>query len=334
MAPSCRALIKGWDMKASGDEKIMDTNRMKEFVASDGRTIKVVEGFKARILDRPSANPKADWDEAAYGRGTDTKYERWRSRLSKLRSFGLKLESARVLDIACGNGIDCLLLGLEPVRAVVGIDLNLSLFQSGHKGERNRRLASKVMQKAGLDGGIEKALQKLPVTFMEASAKDIPFSENYFDLIISKSFLEHISPLEKVLAEMERVLSPGGMMFHVIDPFYWFRGCHSVGLVDIPWAHARLAREDYHRFVAETEGVRIAEKRCRSLDELNHYTPSQYREIFEKSSLEIVLWEERPSTLAVELLESYQDVLVTADSKLTREDLLCHQIRVLVRKRT
>ena len=45
------------------------------------------------------------------------------------------------------------------------------------------------------------------------------------------------------------------MIYHSIDPFYWLKGCHKEGMVDIPWAHARLTPAEYRRFVCEREGT-------------------------------------------------------------------------------
>ena len=37
-----------------------------------------------------------------------------------------------------------------------------------------------------------------------------PYEDNYFDLVYSKSFIEHFYYSEKVLMELYRILKPGG----------------------------------------------------------------------------------------------------------------------------
>jgi SAM-dependent methyltransferase len=229
-------------------------NSMKEFIRDDGVVLKLDADLKKAILSRPSANPKSNWTDDDYALGAKTKLERWRQRRAELASLGVQLEGVRILDVACGNGIDCILLALEPVDSVIGIDLRLSLHLANKKGDRHRRLASEVLSAVSKGSDPWNALCKLPVCLVQGDATNLPFEPESFDLILSKSFLEHMIPIEAALSEMERVLVPGGLMYHVIDRYFWLRGCHAPGLVDIPWAHARLTPNEYRHFVAEYEG--------------------------------------------------------------------------------
>ena len=122
---------------------------MQEFVREDGVVLKLDPDFKKGILSRPSANPKPHWTDEDYVAGARTKLERWRKRLSDFASMGLQIRGARVLDVGCGNGIDCLLLGLEPVQRVFGVDMRISLFLPGKKGARHRKLAKEVLKIVG-----------------------------------------------------------------------------------------------------------------------------------------------------------------------------------------
>ena len=87
---------------------------------------------------------------------------------------------------------------------------------------------------------------------------------------------------------MARVVRPGGLIYHSIDPFHWLKGCHEWGVVDIPWAHARLTPAEYRCFVAENEGEAEAAKRSRHLQTLNRLTPRQWRTILEAGPFEIL----------------------------------------------
>ena len=306
---------------------------MKEFIRDDGVALTLHPEIKTKILGRPSANPKYNWTDEDYKNGAKIKLERWKNRLAELNSLGVEIEGKRVLEVACGNGIDSILLALEPVKRVIGIDIRLPLQLSNKKGRRHRKLAKQVLAEVGQSSNLWKNLCDLPIFFTEADATNLIFGGDSFDLILSKSFLEHMIPLESALEEMHRVLAPGGLMYHVIDPYYWLRGCHAPALVDIPWAHARLSKEEYRRFVIEAYGAETGEKCCEWNDTLNHFTPRDYRAVFEASDFEIVSWKETKSAYAEEILDMHPNVLKTVTDGITRDALLCDSIRVLLRKK-
>lgn len=52
------------------------------------------------------------------------------------------------------------------------------------------------------------------------SAEDIPFTDNYFDIVIATSVMEHVTDLEKSLREVFRVLKPGGV--------FWFNSASAM----------------------------------------------------------------------------------------------------------
>src|SRR6266581_854875 len=52
-----------------------------------------------------------------------------------------------------------------------------------------------------------------------------------------------VAAVGRALAEMSRVVRPGGVIRHAVDPYYWRRGCHKRGRVDSRWAYARLSLE-------------------------------------------------------------------------------------------
>jgi len=47
-------------------------------------------------------------------------------------------------------------------------------------------------------------------------ARDLQFADNSFDVIFSANVLEHVTDLAAALAEMKRVLRPGGLMVHTM----------------------------------------------------------------------------------------------------------------------
>jgi ubiquinone/menaquinone biosynthesis C-methylase UbiE len=158
------------------------------------------------------------------------------------------------------------------------------------------------------------------------------FSDARFDLLVSRAALEHVIPIEQALAEMARVVRPGGLLRHAIDQFYWLKGCHKRGLVDIPWAHTRLRPEEFRRFVAETEGEKKAEKRARHLETLNQLSLRQWRALLQAAGFEILEWREDISPLAQTLLAEHPDVTETLLEGVTERDLVHYSIKVWLRR--
>jgi ubiquinone/menaquinone biosynthesis C-methylase UbiE len=308
---------------------------MDVFVRDDGAALRVVDGFRERVLSAPkvSVQPKPHWGRSDYEAAAQRKLRGSRRLLAQLERWGGSVEGARVLEVGCGAGIDCLLLALAGAREVVGIDLELLLYDGSEMGERARRLTHTVLHAKGVDDGLEETLRRLPVRLVRMDATQMTFPDASFDLLVSRAALEHVIPIERALSEMARVVRPGGLLRHTIDPFYWLRGCHKGGMVDIPWAHARLRADDYHRFVLTYEGAAKAQKRSGRLKSLNQLGLRQWRALIEASPFKILDWEEDVSPLAEELLAEHPEVLETCLDRVTERDLVHSTIRVWLRNR-
>jgi len=313
--------------------KHVAARRTEEFVRDDGAHLQVVEGFRERVLSAPriSVQPKPEWTASDYDAAAEKKLRRSRSLIADLARWGGSLENASVLEVGSGAGIDSFLFGLHPVERVVGIDLEFPLHQDSDRGERARRLTRTVLEKAAVTDGIDETLRRLPVRFVHMDATRMAFPDASFDVLVSRAALEHIIPIEQALAEMARVVRPGGLLRHGIDQFFWLRGCHKGGLVDLPWAHARLHPSEFRRFVAENEGEAKAERRSRHLQTLNQLGLRQWRELFEASPFEILDWREEESELAQELLAENPDVPETLLEGVTPRDLVHSSIKVWLR---
>jgi SAM-dependent methyltransferase len=309
--------------------------RTKVFVRDDGVPLRIVDGFRERVRSAPreSVQPKPGWTLADYEAAADKKLRQSRSLLADLERWGGSLEAASVLELGCGAGIDSLLFALHPVDRVVGIDLDFPLAAHDEWGERARRLTSLVLERAGSDDGLEEILRRRPVRFLPMDATHMEFADASFDLVVSRATLEHVIPIEDALAEMARVVRPGGLLRHAIDPFFWLKGCHKRGVVDLPWAHARLDPGEFHRFVAEIEGASTAAKRSRHLETLNQLGLRQWRALFEAAPFEILDWFEQPSTFAQTLLGEHRDVPETLLEGVTERDLVHCSIKVWLRRR-
>ena len=105
------------------------------------------------------------------------------------------LSSARqALDVGCGNGAFLLPLArrLAPQEAIViGLDL-----AEGSLGEARARVA----------------VEGLPVDCIIGDVEALPFDDRSFDLVLANYMLYHVPDLDQAIAELRRVLRPGGTL--------------------------------------------------------------------------------------------------------------------------
>lgn len=102
-------------------------------------------------------------------------------------------DSLRLLDCGCGPGsVTCDFARILSAGQVTGIDREESQIERA----RNRA-ASQQLNNA---------------TFQVASIYDLPFPEGSFDVVFAHAVFEHLSTPAAALAELHRVLSPGGLI--------------------------------------------------------------------------------------------------------------------------
>lgn len=97
-----------------------------------------------------------------------------------------------ILDVATGTGTVAIALAeaAEGDCHITGIDITAAMIEAARKNVAER--------------GMEPVF-----TFQEASAEDLPFAADTFDLVTSSLALHHTNVV-KVLREVRRVLRPGG----------------------------------------------------------------------------------------------------------------------------
>lgn len=108
-----------------------------------------------------------------------------------LRVLGQPARALRVADIGCGAGTQSRLWAAKG-HQVFGADINEALIQLAR-------------QRAEQDA--------LAVQFSVASATGLPWDDASMDLCIAPELLEHVADWQSCLAEMVRVLRPGGALF-------------------------------------------------------------------------------------------------------------------------
>lgn len=109
-------------------------------------------------------------------------------------SLGALESGQRVVDVGCGAGLDSLIAAymVGPQGQVIGVDMTLAMLEKA-------RLSATV---AGLTN----------VEFREGYAEALPAPEGWADVVISNGALNLMPDKVAALAEMARVLKPGGRL--------------------------------------------------------------------------------------------------------------------------
>ena len=160
----------------------------------------------------------------------------------------------RVIDIGCGaGGLSRKLAQVVTEGEVVGIDISEGYI---------KKLSQSVER--------DKSGDYKNLVFKLASAEDIPYPDNYFDHAVCSESFGFWSEPEKGLAEIRRILKPGGKLC-VVNSY--------------KEAHTRVA----------TIGVKIFNlfSTCKE----NIYSSQEYREFFEKAGFTEVYQREIMGTL-------------------------------------
>jgi len=141
---------------------------------------------KQQVADMfDSISPKYDFLNHFLSLGIDI---RWRKKAIKQLK---EIQPKHILDIATGTGdfaIESLSLNPEQV---VGVDISEGMLSVGREKLKKRKLDDRITLKSG-------------------DSENLPFDDNMFDAIIVAFGVRNFENLEKGLAEMFRVLRPGG----------------------------------------------------------------------------------------------------------------------------
>lgn len=108
--------------------------------------------------------------------------------------LGPILEKEVVLDVGCGAGVDTIIAALMmgPVGKAVGIDIISDMLE---RAKNNISL-----------------MELNNIYFQEASAENIPFADEHFDVVISNGAINLVPFKVKAFSEIYRVLKPAGRL--------------------------------------------------------------------------------------------------------------------------
>jgi ubiquinone/menaquinone biosynthesis C-methylase UbiE len=174
------------------------------------------------------------WDKAAH------LYERsWQQQLAPAQSTLLALArlspGERVLDIACGTGLVTFAAadGVGPGGTVVGTDLSDTMVAEAQTRARERRV---------------------DVRFERMDAEALAFPDGSFDAALCALGLMYVPDPDKALAEMTRVVAPGGRVVAAV----WGRRSHCGWAEVFPIVDARVQSDVCPLFFALGTGDRLA----------------------------------------------------------------------------
>ncbi|SHE78517.1 Methyltransferase domain-containing protein [Microbulbifer donghaiensis] len=143
----------------------------------------------------------------------------------------LKLEPGqKVLDLGCGEGRHAIHLLISEAIDIVAVDLNIADVRTAC--ERAQPFAEQQQTRGRL-------------LFSVANGLQLPFAEGTFDVVICSEVLEHIEDYRAVLAEIDRVLKPGGIFAASVPTFLpeWICWQLSDEYHQVEGGHIRIFRE-------------------------------------------------------------------------------------------
>jgi ubiquinone/menaquinone biosynthesis C-methylase UbiE len=67
------------------------------------------------------------------------------------------------------------------------------------------------------DSYLELGADEHAMTYVAAGSEDIPFPDGHFDVVASVNSLDHVDDLDATIAEIKRILAPGGTFLLLTD---------------------------------------------------------------------------------------------------------------------
>jgi 2-polyprenyl-6-hydroxyphenyl methylase/3-demethylubiquinone-9 3-methyltransferase len=170
--------------------------------------------------------PDAWWDDDSFmallrNAVNPPRFEYFRDAL--VRRFGRAPSSLSVLDVGCGGGllserfagIGC---------TVTGIDRSLPTLAAARDHARSRGLA---------------------IRYRPGDAAALPFDAAQFDVVCCCDVLEHVDDVDRVVAEIARVVKPSGVFFFDTINRTWRSKLLAIKLAQ-DWAPTRVVPRNVH----------------------------------------------------------------------------------------
>ena len=133
--------------------------------------------------------------------------------------YNLDFKGKVVLDAGCGLGGKTVFYAQKGCDHIYGVDMDTKHIDLSEDFAKEK--------------GVENA------TFQIESLENMSFESNTFDLIFLNGVLEHIvrEKMKPALAELKRVLKPGGKILIEFPPWTSPYAAHLYDVIYIPWCH-------------------------------------------------------------------------------------------------
>jgi arsenite methyltransferase len=148
---------------------------------------------------------------------------------------------ARVLDVGCGTGATVEHLRARHGLAAFGLDLSAALLRAHSGGE------------------------DFPRPLIQAPAERLPVGAGQFDALLAECSLSAMAETDRVLAEFERVLRPGGML--IVTDLY-ARNADAVAAADTSLSGARSQAQIAERLQAHGFQITLWQDHSAALKQL------------------------------------------------------------------
>ena len=156
-------------------------------------------------------------------------------------------QGLKVLDVGCGGGFTCEFLA-ERGAQVTGVDQSAAC------------IAAASAHAADMDYLIK---------YQQSEAEQLPFADHSFDVVTCVDVLEHVDDVKETVAQISRVLKPGGRFCFDTINRTWQSRLVMIWLLENTLRQIPCGVHDWHKFITpaelterlkqqEMEGVAIA----------------------------------------------------------------------------
>ena len=139
--------------------------------------------------------------------------------------------SLTVLDIGCGGGFTCEFLSHKGAN-VTGLDQSAACIQAAQKHATQ---------------------SDLTIEYRQGEAEQLPFADASFDIITCVDVLEHVADPQQTIAEISRVLKPGGTFCFDTINRTWQSYLVMIQLLENLTQQIPKGVHDWQKFITPTE---------------------------------------------------------------------------------
>lgn len=153
-----------------------------------------------------------------------------------------------------------------------------------------------------------------------------------YDLVITRQTMEHIIEWEKAVEVMYDALRSGGLCYHEYQPFFGWKGGHSLCTLDFPYGHVLLSASDFERYIKTYRPKEYKRAMDYYYNGLNRMTWTDLRHCVDKVGFETLILSRKPKNGGLFFTHAMLTECKANYPTLTMEDLVANTVQVLLRK--